>query len=206
MASKTVNNNVKKRNWAFVVYPESAPADWIEQLQKTGLKAVIGPLHDKDVNPTGEPKKPHYHVILCYDGPTSYNVVRSLTNVQLGQTVPQPLEQVRGYYRYLTHEDNPEKAQYSKADIKTLNGFSIHDYVEMTRSEVDERIREIIDLICDAGITEYSDLILILKDSGEEMAEHFQIARTNTLFFKSFLTSMWRKKAGLLKPPPPDGE
>lgn len=26
--------NIKKRNWAFVLYPESAPADWREQLQK----------------------------------------------------------------------------------------------------------------------------------------------------------------------------
>ena len=26
--------NIKKRNWAFVLYPESAPADWEEQLQK----------------------------------------------------------------------------------------------------------------------------------------------------------------------------
>ena len=25
--------NIKKRNWAFVLYPESAPADWREQLQ-----------------------------------------------------------------------------------------------------------------------------------------------------------------------------
>ena len=28
---------LKKRNWAFVVYPESAPSDWIEQLQQRGL-------------------------------------------------------------------------------------------------------------------------------------------------------------------------
>ena len=30
-------NFEKKRNWAFVVYPESAPSDWIEQLQQRGL-------------------------------------------------------------------------------------------------------------------------------------------------------------------------
>lgn len=43
--------NIKKRNWAFVLYPESAPADWREQLQKTGLQCAISPLHDKDMNP-----------------------------------------------------------------------------------------------------------------------------------------------------------
>ena len=92
--------NIKKRNWAFVLYPESAPADWREQLQKTGLQCAISPLHDKDMNPDNTPKKPHYHVILTYSGPTSYNVVKALTD-GFNQPIPQALEQVRGYYRCL---------------------------------------------------------------------------------------------------------
>lgn len=189
--------NVKKRNWAFVLYPESAPADWREQLQKTGLQCAISPLHDKDINPTGEPKKAHYHVIICYSGPTSYNVVKALTNGQLGQTVPQPLEQVRGYYRYLTHEDNPEKAQYSRADIETLNGFNIGDYVELTRSEVVKIKREVQALIRDNGITEYADLMDWLLDAGEAMADHYEVASNNTLFFSKYITSAWRRQARL---------
>lgn len=185
--------NVKKRNWAMVLYPESAPEDWKEQLQKSGLLCAISPLHDKDVNPTGEPKKPHYHVILVYDGPTTFNNVRQLTE-RLNQPIPQPLDQVRGYYRYLTHDDNPEKAQYSKTDIETLNGFCIQDFVEMTRSEVGKRTREIIDLIRELNLTEYADLMEILMDSGDEMSEHFEVARSNTLFFKAYLTSRWRKE------------
>ena len=117
--------NIKKRNWAFVLYPESAPADWREQLQKTGLQCAISPLHDKDMNPDNTPKKPHYHVILTYSGPTSYNVVKALTD-GFNQPIPQALEQVRGYYRYLTHKDNPEKAQYDEREIKTINGFNIY--------------------------------------------------------------------------------
>lgn len=188
--------NVKKRNWAFVLYPESAPKDWREQLQLTGLSCAISPMHDKDVNPTGEPKKPHYHVILCYSGPTAYNVVKALTNGKLGQTIPQPLEQVRGYYRYLTHEDNPEKAQYSKADIQTLNGFDIREFVELTKSEVSKLTREILQLIRDNGITEYSILMDILMDGGEATGDMFDVASTHTLFFKAYLTSQWRRKTG----------
>lgn len=120
--------NIKKRNWAFVLYPESAPADWREQLQKTGLQCAISPLHDKDMNPDNTPKKPHYHVILTYSGPTSYNVVKALTD-GFNQPIPQALEQVRGYYRYLTHKDNPEKAQYDEREIKTINGFNIADFL-----------------------------------------------------------------------------
>lgn len=188
--------NVKKRNWAFVLYPESAPADWREQLAKSGVQCAVSPLHDKDLNPTGEPKKPHYHVILVYGNPTTYNNVKSFTVGQLGQTIPQPLEQVRGYYRYLTHEDNPEKAQYSKADIQTLNGFAIQDFVELTRSETSKITREIVQLIRDNNITEYSVLMNILMDAGDGMTEHYEVARTNTLFFKSYLTSRWRVLGG----------
>lgn len=189
------DKNVKKRHWAMVLYPESAPQDWREQLKKAGIKCAISPLHDKDVNPTGEPKKAHYHVILSYEGPTTYNNVKRLTE-SLKQPIPQPLEQVRGYYRYLTHEDNPEKYQYDKKGIEVLNGFAIQDFVELTRSEVGKRTREIIQLIRETGITEYADLMNILMDSGEGMSEHFEVARSNTLFFKAYLTSQWRMQSG----------
>lgn len=187
--------NVKKRNWAFILYPDSAPKDWREQLQKTGLQCAISPLHDKDVNPTGEPKKPHYHVILCYSGPTAYNVVKALTNGQLGQTVPQPLEQVRGMYRYLTHADNPEKAQYSKSDIGTINGFCISDFVELTRSEVTKLKREIQTFIRDNEILEYADLLDLLADA-ESMSDHYEVAANNTLLFTAYLSSRRYKLTG----------
>lgn len=188
--------NVKKRNWAFVLYPESAPKDWREQLAISGIQCAISPLHDRDENPDHTPKKPHYHVILVYGNPTTYSNVRAFTNGRLGQTIPQPLEQVRGYYRYLTHEDNPEKYQYSKADIQTINGFAIQDFVELTRSEVSKITREIVQLIRDNNITEYSVLMNILMDAGDGMTEHYEVARTNTLFFKSYLTSRWRVLGG----------
>ena len=192
--------DVKKRNWAMVLYPESAPEDWREQLRLSGLPVAISPLHDKDVNADGEPKKAHHHVILVYGSPTTYNNVKALCD-RLNQPIPQPLEQVRGYYRYLTHEDNPEKAQYDKKDIQTLNGFSIRDYCELTKSEVAKAKREILQLIRDNSITEYADLIDILMDGGEGTADMFDVVSNNTLFFKAYLTSQWRRQAAPGRPP-----
>lgn len=189
--------NVKKRNWAFVLYPESAPKDWREQLQLTGLQCAVSPLHDRDVNPTGEPKKPHYHVILTYSGPTAYNVVKALTNGKLGQTIPQPLEQVRGYYRYLTHADNPEKAQYSAGDIQLLNGFDIRDYVEMTKSEVMRYKRELLAFVRDNDILEYSDLLDILMDGGEATADLLEVASNHTLMLTKYIASRRYKATGV---------
>lgn len=183
-------SNVKKRNWAFVVYPESAPADWIEQLRKTGLQCAISPLHDKDINPTGDSKKPHWHVIACYSGPTSYNVVKRLTD-SFNAPIPQALEQVRGYYRYLTHKDNPEKAQYNEDNITTINGFNITDFVELSKSEVLDIKKRLQQIIRELNITEYSDFMDYLADN--EMSVEYEVASNNTYFFDRYIASKRNK-------------
>ena len=188
--------NVKKRNWAFVLYPESAPENWRELLQQTGLQCVISPLHDKDLDPDGNPKKAHHHIILVYSGPTSFNVVKQLTE-SLKQPIPQALEQVRGYYRYLTHKDNPEKAQYSEDDIETINGFNIADFVELTKSEVNAYKRKLQELIIKLECYEYCDFMDFLLDS--EMLTEYDIASNNTYFFEKYISSRRNKLKGAIK-------
>ena len=178
--------NIKKRNWTFVLYPESAPADWREQLKLSGLMCAISPLHDKDVNPTGEKKKAHYHVLLVYSGPTTYNAVAKFTS-SLNATVPQALESVRGMYRYFSHKDNPEKYQYNESDITTINGFNIADLIELTKSEVNELKASILALVRELGILEYADLIDILIDN--EMHAEYDVAINNTFFFNTYIAS-----------------
>lgn len=183
--------STKKRNWAFVLYPESAPADWLERLKLSGLMGAVSPLHDKDINADGEPKKAHYHIILVYAGPTSFNVVNALCE-SLNQPIPQPLESVRGYYRYLTHKDNPEKYQYSDTDIVTFGGFDYRDYVEMTKSEVLKCIRSVQALIRDNDISEYSDLLDLLDDN--DMVEEYDVASSHTMLFGKYIDSRRNKK------------
>ena len=67
------------RNFATVVYPESAPENWQETLAGEFIPSFISPLHDKDINPGGEPKKPHYHVILMFEGKKSMEQVKEIT-------------------------------------------------------------------------------------------------------------------------------
>lgn len=178
--------NTKKRNWTFVLYPESAPEDWRDKLKLSGLMAAISPLHDRDLNPTGEAKKAHFHVLLVYSGPTTYNAVAKFT-ASLNATVPQALESVRGMYRYFTHKDNPEKFQYQEEEITTVNGFNIADLVELTKSEVNEIKRNVLKLVREVGITEYSSLIDFLLDN--EMAAEYDVAINNTFFFNTYITS-----------------
>lgn len=183
---------LKKRNWAFVVYPESAPEDWIEQLQQRGVVGAISPLHDRDLNATGEPKKAHWHVIVTYEGPTAQSVVERLTE-RLNAPKPIPLEQVRGYYRYLTHKDNPEKAQYDEKDIQTLNGFDIRDFVKMTKSEVNAKIRIIQKMIRELDFLEYADLLDYLQDE-DELADEYDVAINHTILLNTYIKSRRYKR------------
>lgn len=178
--------SIKKRNWAFILYPDSAPSDWKDILAQSGLQCAISPLHDKDFNATGEAKKPHYHVIIVYNGPTSFNVVKGVCD-SLNCPIPQALEQIRGYYRYLTHKDNPEKAQYSDNDITTINGFDISNFVERTSSETSAIIRQIYDYIIKNDIIEFH---LLTDYAFLNNADWFDVLTNGyTLYFTAVIRS-----------------
>lgn len=181
-----MSKEIKKRYWAFVLYPESAPSDWLEQLQLLGITSAVSPLHDRDVNADGEIKKEHYHIILCFNGPTTFSNVKNLTVDTLNATIPQPLESIKGYYRYLTHMDNPEKAQYSESDIKTLNGFNIFDYVDVTGLEKTRLKVSVLEDIVKHDIKEYAELCMFY--AFDDLTK-FELVSCNTIFFNRFLVS-----------------
>ena len=180
--------NLKKRYWALVCYPESLPNNWLEILQNTGLEIAISPLHDKDINPDNTTKKPHYHLILCYNNPTTYNNVKTNICDVLHCPIPQPLESVKGYYRYLIHKDNPEKYQYNESEIKTLNGFDSSNFFDMTNNEISSILNLLTDFIEEQGISEYRDLICMIKQN-DKLREYMPIAQKQTIFLNAYIKS-----------------
>lgn len=183
--------NIKARYWACVGYPDSLPIDWIDKLRETGLQVAISPLHDKDTNPTGEGKKEHYHLIFAYEGPTTYNNVKSLCE-DFNMTIPIKLESVRGMYRYHLHLDNPEKYQYDDRDRILINGFDSNSVNELTKTEVNKYKKEILQFICDNDIIEYCDLITTLMDN--DLSQMVDVASSHTLLFNTFICSRRNKK------------
>lgn len=178
---------VKKRYWGMIVYPESAPENWRDILRETGLEVAISPLHNKDINPsTGEPKKDHWHCLLCYNGPTTFNAVKVLTDA-LNTVIPKPVDSVRGAYRYFTHMDDPDKAPYDAEDITTLNGFVATNHFELSRSEIVEIKKNIQQLIRDENIIEYCDLLDHLVDA--ELWDWLDVAYNNTMMLNSYIKS-----------------
>ncbi len=184
----------KCRNWAFVMYPESIPVNWREIIQESGLACAISPLHDKDINPDGEVKKEHYHVIVCFDGPTTYNNVLEFTK-KLNATIPIDLQSIKGMYRYHIHLDNPEKYQYDDRDRIFFNGFDISSVNELTKTEVNKYKRDILVFIEDNNIIEYSDLLNVLIQN--ELFSMLDVATSHTILFNTFITSRRNKQLSL---------
>lgn len=182
---------MKGRNWAFVMYPESMPENWFEILEETGLPYAISPLHDKDVNPTGEVKKPHYHVICQYANTTTAKNVRENVCSKVNGTIPIKLESIKGMYRYHLHLDNPEKYQYDDRDRIFINGFDVSNVNALTQTEIQKIKKEIVTIIIDNDILEYSDLLSLLLEN--DLNNMFIVASSHTIFFNTFITSRRNK-------------
>ena len=176
----------KGRIWATVGYPESLPTDWLDQLSNTGLQIAISPLHNKDVNPDGEVKKEHYHIIFNYDGPTTFQHVKELCD-SLNMTIPIKLESLRGMYRYHLHLDNPEKYQYDDRDRKLLGGFDPKQVDSLTSTEIDRITTEILRFINDNDIRSYFELLYIFMEN--EQFNMLSVAKSHTYMFNTYIKS-----------------
>jgi hypothetical protein len=169
MAEK--KSNKKTRNWTFVHYEEHGSlAVLIEKIEELHVKAFISPLHDKDANTDGEIKKSHYHVALCFDGPTTFKSVKEFTD-ELGDPLPQAVASLVGMLRYLTHKDNPEKYQYSDDDIRFLSGASREEYFDVITSTTDNlsMIKELTQCIREQKIDEFADLVDFIDIADESL-------------------------------------
>lgn len=158
MVKKNKQVDGRTRNWTFILYPESAPSDWRNRLVETRIEAVISPLHDKDINETGEIKKAHYHVLLLYPTVKSYKQVKELTN-EFNAPAPQKARSTKGVVRYMLHEDNPEKYQYEKSELDAINGADIATLLKPTASDRYALIGEMMEFVSENDIVELKELI-----------------------------------------------
>lgn len=163
-----MNEKQKSRGWLCVVYPESAPEDWVSRLSISGAQALISPLHDKDLNADGEPKKAHYHVILLWEGPTTASNAQRMVDMIAGVGCF-PMATLRGAARYLCHLDNPEKYRYEIQDVRQLGGL---DYNEIINSASDDLLTlyEIFDWLDDYSCVSYRQFLLFARQFRPDWA------------------------------------
>ena len=185
--------NFRTRNYATVVYPESAPEDWRVILGEQCVPAFISPLHDSDLNPTGEQKKDHYHVMIMFDGVKTVEQAKEIFD-KIGGVGCEVVQSLRGYARYLCHLDNPEKYQYSADEVKCFGGadyastigLATDKYKALTEMEQFCEQFNIFSfyLLCRYASENRPDWTRVLKDNG-------------TLYMKEFLRSReWSIRSG----------
>lgn len=183
--------DTRTRNFATVVYPDSAPANWQDILSDQFIPAFISPLHDKDTNADGEPKKPHWHVVVMFEGKKSMDQVTELFNL-IGGVGCEVVKSTRGYARYLCHLDNPEKAQYNQEDVRSMGGA---DYIGTIGLIIDKykAIGEMIDYCMANEVYSYSSL---LEYCRMERFDWFRVLCDNgTVVIKEYLKSRsWTDK------------
>lgn len=148
----------RTRNWSVVVYPESLPDNWIDIIDDLHIEWICSPLHDKDINATGEVKKAHYHLLLMFGGVKSYEQVLEVIT-PLNCPIPQRCHNAKSMVRYMVHMDNPDKAQYKLSDIRSFGGVDIFEMLRPSSSERYDIVRDMINFIKDNGISEYQDLV-----------------------------------------------
>lgn len=154
---KEENKSYRTKNFATVVYPESCPEDWLEMLGGLLIPCFVSPLHDKDFNPNGEPKKPHYHVLFRFDGVKTLEQVREILPL-IGGVGCEPVNSIRGYARYLCHLDNPEKAQYDTLKVRSFCGADYLDTINLITDKY-KVITEILDYCDQNKVYSYRNLV-----------------------------------------------
>lgn len=195
-SSTATKGRGRMRNFATVVYPESAPENWLETLDGLHVPAFVSPLHDKDTNPDGSPKKPHWHVLIMFAGVKTKEQAQAVIDA-IGGVGCESVSTVRGYARYLVHADNPEKAQYEKSNVRA---FSSADYDAVTHLPTDDvkMVREMMEYIRVNQITSFAQFADICAVEHEEWFR--ALVTKSTYFIKEYIKSLtWESS----QPPQP---
>lgn len=185
----------RTRNWATIIYPRqtegeetTCPDNWEEILSQLAVKAVASPLHDNDVTEEGEVKKAHRHVVIAFDGVKTQAQAKEIFE-KIGGVGCEPISSLFSMTRYLTHLDNPEKAQYSSTDVICFGGFEYKRYVSTKDDEEKEIVANmgtIFNICAQKNMYDFADCAEYLM---AEQPELFTTFRKNPYFFATFLKS-----------------
>lgn len=181
-----MSNNVKRtRSYISILYPESAKENWQDILAESCVPAIVSPLHDKDINPDGEPKKPHYHVLLLFNGPKTPEQAQIVFD-SIGAIKCMPCSDTKAQARYFIHKDNPEKYQYDPNDISNFGGADWSELVA-TSADMFNNIAQIEEYIRTSHINSYADLCDTLRQDNFEL---YKVAVSHTIHIKAYLQSI----------------
>lgn len=179
-------NEKRSNKWAFLLYQESAPGNYLDILEDMHIPFVLSPWHDKDINKeTGEFKKAHKHGALYFDSLKSYSQVSELVTAHLN--TPAHVEVImspKGMYDYFIHAENPEKTLYDINDIEFGCGFDLDKFLIANNS--DDFLTLVIDTIEEHNFLEFNSLVHYARTENPKL---LSLIMDKTYFFAKYLDS-----------------
>lgn len=180
----------RSRSWTCIVYPgDSLPENWKEILGDLMIPWAISPLHDEDLNPYGEKKKVHRHLLLSFYTLKSYSQIEEITKL-LGAPSPQACRDTRGLVRYFLHMDHPEKAQYKRENIEFGGGFDLENALKASVTEEKEVLNKLCAFIREHLIMDFCDLDEYVRTQRQEWCF---ILEKKTYYLNTLIKSQWLK-------------
>lgn len=181
-----MKNEKRSNKWAFLIYQESAPDNYLEILESLRVPFVLSPWHDTDINSeTGEIKKSHKHGALYFDSLKSYSQVSELISNKLnGPSHVEIVLSPKGMFNYFTHAENPDKTLYNVEDIESGSGFELEKFLLEQNS--DKFMNEVIDIIEENNFTEFEDLVRYARENNYLL---LGLIIERTYFFAKYLDS-----------------
>ena len=178
--------DLRSRNFASIIYPESAPLDFLDRISGLHLKAFLSPLHDRD------DKKPHFHLLLMYDGKKSCEQVK-LDFDFVGGVGCEIVKSSKGYARYLCHLDDKDKAQYSVDDVKCFGGADYKSFIIDSSSKLDI-LTDIMDFCDQYDVYSFYALCNYCR---KHRPDWFSFLSDSSVFIREWLKSReWSKQSG----------
>lgn len=176
----------RSNKWAFLIYQESAPENYLDVLEEMHIPFVLSPWHDKDVNKeSGEFKKAHKHGVLFFESLKSYTQVSELLTEKLH--TPSHVEVVmspKGMYDYFIHAENPDKTLYNMDEIESGCGFELEQFLITNNN--DHFLSTVIDIIEEHNFTEFNNLV---RYARVENLSLLNLIIDKTYFFAKYLDS-----------------
>lgn len=165
---------IQGRNWAYIAYPDSMKPNLFKELEdscnsqfSSNKKCIyISPLHDKDLFENGEPKKPHYHVLVCYTSDIT-QIGAQRFGILCGLVGCEKVISKKKYARYLCHLDEKDKPLYEVSDVQS---YGEKHYLDVIGSMEDKfkTMREIIMFINEMDFVFYSDFVTYCMDNNDD--------------------------------------
>lgn len=207
--------------WACILYPESTDIErFILAAKRFHVASALSPLHafdeydeadlddyltrekEKWLNEgerrpiVGVRKKEHYHWMVTFgrQKKSAAQVLKMIEKYAPTVKYVEPVTSVAKYLQYFTHQNDPDKYQYSPNDVRSFCGFDLSPLWSVTEAQEVEGMTVIIGWCREYGLVNWCDVVDLVLELGN--AEYVTAMRQNQYLIKSYCESLHEVNTG----------